>query len=277
MPVQTILREVNHDMLMFDVGNHIAAMVGFDCSFTRRGHNLAAFAVGAYGYDCSGDRGDGTYFITFSERDFGMRRDDDRDPMRIEAWYWDINELCPGTGSFEVFSVCGKGRGKEEIFLSIPEIPADHMVILRGFDIRIDEGSGHHIRAVGVRYDRESSAFRATFHDDSPQDDAFKADVHYIVVPCKDMPSDENSPEFKGPFTYETEFRGSTEKTMKDKEAVRFLSGFKYEFTEEDHHIRHIGVDLRDQKKMKLTFSDDHRSRVKATIDYVELASRTSG
>lgn len=254
------------------VEDQLPGLVGFDHQFDEGDHHLAEFAAGGM---TSGDSGfdERSYLLMFGDQDYGPIGVEGGDPRSMWADYYDLSGVGPDFAIGRALAVAGERRGSGELLLPIPPLMDDETVFLRGFNLFNAFGtSNHHIRAMGIRFDTANHAWRVTFRDNSPSDDAFSADVFYFRVKreAPGMPAD--SLRFSEIRTVSREFRGSTTLPKGGIQGHTLLAGFHFEFSENDHHIRKIAVDLRDIRRVGMTFKDNDTPRVRGTVDYVELS-----
>ncbi|NNF33025.1 MAG: hypothetical protein HKN68_02900, partial [Saprospiraceae bacterium] len=187
--------------------------------------------------------------------------DDQRD--EISAWtkYIDLGEdqvTLQAVGSFR-----GQGIG----FISIPEIEDEDLFILRGFAIGKNTGHDHNIRKIGVRYFPGRSVIEAYFADDSPGDDEWSCAVFYTVV--RNTSSLNTRERILGPFTTRASFTETT-RVPKEFPSMTILSGFSFEYLNNDHFIRQIMIDPGPEDEFEVIFTDNERDNpVEVVIDYI--------
>ncbi len=267
-----IVRENVRAGYVTSVAPHVPGLVGFDHQFDDSDHHLAQFAAGGMtsgrdGYDFN------SYLMLFADLDYGPLGTEGGDQRSYTADYYDMSGFAAQYGADRVLTVNGSRRGSGEMTLSIPPVLDDEVVFLRGFMIQNGfKESNHHIRAVGVRFDPRINAWRVTYRDDSPSDDSFSADVFYYKVKKVESEESANAISFGDIQTVTAQFNGSTTVRKNGVQGVTLLAGFHFEFTDSDHHVRKIAVDLRDIRQVGMTFKDNGSPSVAGLVDYVEFS-----
>ena len=266
--------EESHSLIHHIVDDHIPGMTGFDYRFLNGDHHIYQIIVGSYTYSDEGVREESAYVMGYSDMDAGVLGNEGHDPCDLKGYYWNLRHLEPTFGPLIAQTVSGRASGVPTLDLNVTDVESDDLVFLRGFEIRVPVGkSNHHLKALGVQYIQEEQVFRVTFKDDSPEDDLFIGSVDYFVVPHHRKSGRDYPMFFSGPFSRDLEFKKEITVSKNGIQGVTFLSGFNFEFENDDHHIQRIAVDLRDINKIHAGFSDQSEDRqVKATIDYVELS-----
>jgi len=251
--------------------DQLPCLIAFDCQFDETDHHVAELIVGGvtYGSDGADFR---NVLLGLSDLDTGVLGLEGGDLRSVWMDYYDIADSHPG---FEpaLRSVNGRRRGTGELLMPIPPVADHETVFLRGFELGNPGGQrNHHIRAIGVRFDARENAWRVTFRDDSPGDDAFAAYVHYIKVNKTASPETAQSWRFSEIRSLSREFRDTVSVRKNGIQGVTLLAGFHFEFLEGDHHLRKIAVNLRDIRRVDMTFKDNGNPPVAGTVDYVELS-----
>jgi hypothetical protein len=145
---------------------------------------------------------------------------------------------------FDSGVVYGTGRSTQPI----PELEADHVFVLMGFDLgyRADD---HHVNQIGILEDNNGIT---VFFNDENADDLIQWRVKYASVPA-DMLTDLGEVNL-------TRQRSNAEQTIPAGPSVirGFLFDFQPYFTSgDDHHIRDVGV-LTPDGKIRIALADDN-------------------
>lgn len=233
------------------------ALCGFETSFVDSDHHLRRWAVGAE-TDARG------YLFELSDSDnlFGAH-----DRVHFKSRYFNITSSLMSSSAVQTISGRGSNFMGNRRVITRPH--RDDIFVLRGFRFEGLPDRNHHISKVEVRYDYPSSTLRVNFHDSSPEDDTYIYFVYYMFVrPSGEIPLNYS---FDSPNTLSFTFTNSAIRTVPGKGRA-LLSGFNFAFSDGDHHIQKIAIDLYPWDQIRTTFTDLERTHpVEATIDYVSV------
>lgn len=240
-------------------------LAAFDFQFLNGDHHIKSILVGGKTSGEGGETPD-SYLFGWGDEDYGISgRADDRAAYKII--YYAIRP--PHLFSSSERSISGTSTNRLNNIVSIPRLAADEIFVLRGFEFWGAAGrSNHHLRSIEVRYDTGMNAIRVNFIDNSPQDDQYGFTIRYFVLKrncggswlC-----------LKGIFTDSFVFT-NTVRRPKSHQGNALLSGFKFRFMDNDHHIRRIAIDVEPRAELMVAFTDsENNHRVEVDIDYVIL------
>lgn len=243
----------------------IPVLTAFDFQFLNGDHHIKSFLVGGKTYGEDGETPD-SYIFGWGDEDYGISgRADDRAAYKII--YYAIRP--PHLFSSSERSISGTSTNRLNNIVSIPRLAEDEIFVLRGFEFWGALGrSNHHLRSIEVRYDMSMSAIRVNFIDNSPQDDQYGFTIRYFVLKRNCI---SGRLCLKGIFTDSFVFTNTVRRT-KSHQGNALLSGFKFRFLDNDHHIRRIAIDVEPRAELMVAFTDsENNHRVEADIDYVTL------
>jgi len=246
--------------------DHVPGLVGFNLEFLNSDHHVSRMRVGDFAYSEEG-RGEQSYLIGFSDRDnqWGI------DQTRIRCTYYDLG--VHGFETTDALIVTGTGRDNGRLFIPIPDLSQNETVFLRGFSFSATQNTNHHIRALGVRFDKDNRRFIVDFRDDSPNDDAFSARVLYFKVPEAPPGYNGNDLVFHASLNISSRFRKTNDIPKRAVQGITLLTGFYFEFEDSDHHIEKISINLQDLHRIQLAFHDNGDPPVYAEVQYTEYSS----
>ena len=166
-------------------------------------------------------------------------------------------------------TVRGTGNGRNMLSVPIPPPGPDHLVVLSGFEFRGKPETDHHIREIQIRYIPSTNSFRVRYRDNSPDDDSYTVDIHYLLL-RKELDYEANFV-LKDAHTQSINFTKEAT-VIKEVPGRGLLSGFSFRFKDDDHHIRCMEVNVKERDEIFVCFSDDEEDNpVEAIIDYVIL------
>lgn len=144
-------------------------------------------------------------------------------------------------------------------------VGADEHFLLRGFSFSLTRNTNHNLRRIAIRFDRERGQVEAILRDNSPSDDGFHFEVVYTTMAM-------GSAFHAGPFAADFTFTQATTVPLRER-GQAILTGFDFEFTDTDHHLREISIDPQTRDHFLVRFTDDERDNpVRAHLDYLVYA-----
>jgi hypothetical protein len=208
------------------------------------------------------------------------------DPFRTEARWVNFEGGLAG-------SVSGFGSGSYD--LAIPAGPANHTLVLRGFELRRKDRTDANVRQMGVQLLQDRKVARVTLVDDQGPD--FRG-VGGIMIPAiiaglgvttaEIIEASQRLSEARGPlrpFAARVDYawipnslvetRGVVTGSESGREAARIpgravVQGFEATFGNSDHHLLVVGVDT--SSGGSVSFQDNDRNDpMRYRLDYVAL------
>jgi hypothetical protein len=137
------------------------------------------------------------------------------------------------------------GRGGRITFpVNAPADRANFAFVIRGFYVQY-RGDDHHIQELGIQ---ESNGRVTVALNDHNDDDPFQIDLQYAYLPRTafselSLRSGVNA-------------RGGERTTV--SRGVGLIRGFHFNFTNDDHHIKELGVLLNGAGRLEVYFGDDN-------------------
>jgi hypothetical protein len=255
-------RGIDH-MANIPIADHIPGLSKFDASYLNNDHHVRTFMIGGQRLGA----GPSDFNVHLSDMDDGIFGNG-QDQVQITVRYTNF-QTTPYFSGGGLFTVAGVGDTGHDVAVPIPALQEDEVLVLKGFEFIEAENTNHHIRTIQVRYFTEPSEFIVRFRDDTDKDDLYNYRIHYLIL--KKRCEEDLNYCLDGIHTQRAEFIKETTIT-KTVPGMGLLSGFSFQFTDGDHHVRRIAVDVENFNNISLAFSDnEERHRVLAFVDYVVL------
>lgn len=241
-------------------GSHVSVMSGFGLRFDNHDHPVAWLAAGAVTYGSGGFDPDSILLaISDLDSDDPLGRGD---PCTVWGKMVSI--------ASDPVRVARGESGSSGVGTAPVSIRDDQHFVLRGFEFRSTSGRNHNLRRLGVRFDRRRGIVDAVMRDNSPDDDEFHFEVAYTTldVHTRLLPNPENR-FLAGPFRGRFEFTHETSLPLR-RSGTPLLTGFDFEFVDDDHHLREVSIDPVSHESYLVRFTDDEADHaVRAMVEYL--------
>lgn len=245
---------------LWSAGSFFAGLSGFRLHFTDTDHKLMSVAVGGTNAESALVNHD--YTLGFYDQSSVLESRDE-----FSGWSMYLNlESLP-----EEF-VMGHVEGRGTTHLPIPPLSEGESFVLRGFTIAQTKAHDHNVRNIGVRLNEAGNSIAVTFKDDSPGDDGFVCKIVFgRAVNAREGYN--MATQFFGPYTTERTFTESGT-VPKEVPGKTLLTGFMFEYLDNDHFLREIKIDPSPDDHFDVAFTDNERDNpVKVTLDYLVVRS----
>ena len=214
----------------------MSGITGFGFSYASDDHHLYQISTGNFFHNTDWGY---QYIDSFAVINY---RDDNGD----DDYSWDLSrqELPPGTSMHEV-SDCDNYGGFNKVLLP----PGYYGVpVLTGFSLRFTNGD-HHLNTLRAElfYDQFSQLELGVTYADKNSDDPYCYRVTYALVPLDRVHS----------VATENGSSGGTSVSRAINATRPVLQGFKLDFSNEDHHIHEVGVEVT-QSTLSVRYNDQN-------------------